>query len=320
MIIVKNENETVKCHHSVIKTQCNNFKGWSCYSGFDFLWINQQGDVYGNVCKNSGKYGNLYSNITLPSAPIVCPANSCYCASDIEIPKTSNGSLSKLPVDVAVVDSVQTATELAGIEKIGSNALFSINWNIGRRCNYDCSYCPSTVHDNFSPHLTFENFKRGFDSIYSQINLPRVKVTFTGGEPTLNPHYYDITSYCMSKGNVSVHTNTNGTAHEKKLLWLTDQGGTHISVHQEFVRFDRLYDKLLYIAENKQPSSTCILKMMLMPNSPKSSIDFISKVKQINAENFYINIEPLVDKANNNKMYDYTEQELRFIRTKEWIT
>ena len=73
----------------------------------------------------------------------------------------------------------------------------------------------------------------------------------------------------------------------------------------------------MYIANNKK-EGVCILKMMLLPNSPKSTIDFVSKVKEINTDNFYINIEPLVDKANNNKMYNYTEQELKFIRTKEW--
>lgn len=318
MIIVKSGHTVEQCHHSVIKTQGNNFEGWKCYSGFDFLWINRQGDVYGNVCKQSGKYGNLFDNVTLPSEPIVCPVKSCYCASDIEIPKTKNTALSIVDKNVPVVESIGKLDEVIGIEKLGDNALFSINWNIGKRCNYDCSYCPSTVHDNHSPHLTFEDFKKGFDIIYPQIKLPRVKVTFTGGEPTINPEYKDIVSYCVSKGNVSVHTNTNGTANADKLLWLTEQGGTHISVHQEFTNLNKLYDKLKYIADKKTPQSTCILKMMLMPGSDSNVIDFVTKVKDINASNFYINVEPLVDKSNNNKMYEYTDQELKFIRTKEW--
>jgi len=31
--------------------------------------------------------------------------------------------------------------------------IISITWFIGKRCNYDCSYCPSYTHDNFSPHI-----------------------------------------------------------------------------------------------------------------------------------------------------------------------
>ncbi len=31
--------------------------------------------------------------------------------------------------------------------------LLRIEWNLGRRCNYDCSYCGSDIHDRESPHL-----------------------------------------------------------------------------------------------------------------------------------------------------------------------
>ena len=36
---------------------------------------------------------------------------------------------------------------------------FMVTWDLGRRCNYDCSYCPVTRHDNFSPHATLEELK-----------------------------------------------------------------------------------------------------------------------------------------------------------------
>lgn len=319
MIIVKDNNTSVQTSHSVLKTQFNNFKGWNCYAGFDFLWINPYGSVYGNVCRQSGKYGNIYKEVILPTTPMICPVTNCYCASDIEIPKTIKHKLTITNTDVPYSNSITTADEIAGIEKIGNNALFSINWNIGKRCNYNCSYCPSTVHDNFSPHLTLETFKKGFDIIYPQIQLPRIKATFTGGEPTINPKYFDIVSYCVDKGNVAVHTNTNGTANKEKLLWLSEQGGIHISIHQEYTDYNKLYDKLLYIAQNKT-KGVCVVKLMLLPNSPKKVLDFISKLDSISAEEFYINIEPLVNKSNNNTIYDYTEQELHFIRTKTWIT
>ncbi len=29
----------------------------------------------------------------------------------------------------------------------------AITWFIGKRCNYDCSYCSSFTHDNYSPHI-----------------------------------------------------------------------------------------------------------------------------------------------------------------------
>jgi hypothetical protein len=35
--------------------------------------------------------------------------------------------------------------------------VFQVTWDTGRRCNYDCSYCPAHRHDNFSPHATLED-------------------------------------------------------------------------------------------------------------------------------------------------------------------
>jgi len=41
--------------------------------------------------------------------------------------------------------------------------VFQVTWDIGRRCNYDCSYCPAHRHDNFSPHATLEELIKNAD-------------------------------------------------------------------------------------------------------------------------------------------------------------
>ena len=37
-----------------------------------------------------------------------------------------------------------------------------VEWNLGKRCNYDCSYCPSSIHDNTSAHTDIEVLKATF--------------------------------------------------------------------------------------------------------------------------------------------------------------
>ena len=34
-----------------------------------------------------------------------------------------------------------------------------IEWNLSKRCNYDCSYCPPEIHDHSSPHTDIEILK-----------------------------------------------------------------------------------------------------------------------------------------------------------------
>ena len=69
-------------------------------------------------------------------------------------------------------------------------------WDVGRRCNYDCTYCPPHRHDNFSPHADIETLKKTGQFIfdYAELLFPykknkRLNINFTGGEPTNNPNF-----------------------------------------------------------------------------------------------------------------------------------
>lgn len=102
---------------------------------------------------------------------------------------------------------------------------FVITWDLGRRCNFDCSYCPPHRHDNFSPHATLEELKNTADFLFEYIELISIYrigkdflVSFTGGEPTVNPNFIKFSSYIKekynnkykSKFNLSLDLTTNG--------------------------------------------------------------------------------------------------------------
>ena len=80
--------------------------------------------------------------------------------------------------------------------------VFQVTWDLGRRCNYDCSYCPSHRHDNFSPHASLETLKANVDFLYKYIDLymnhrhfKETSISFTGGEPTVNPNFIPFIKY-----------------------------------------------------------------------------------------------------------------------------
>ncbi len=80
--------------------------------------------------------------------------------------------------------------------------VFQVTWDLGRRCNYDCSYCPSHRHDNFSPHASLETLKENVDFLYKYIDLymnhryfKETSISFTGGEPTVNPNFIPFIKY-----------------------------------------------------------------------------------------------------------------------------
>ena len=84
-----------------------------------------------------------------------------------------------------------------------------VEWNLGKRCNYDCSYCPSSIHDNTSPHTDIEILKSAVDKLVA-LGKP-IRLSFTGGEPTVHPKFKELLQYCKHVGVYWISVTTNGT-------------------------------------------------------------------------------------------------------------
>jgi len=84
-----------------------------------------------------------------------------------------------------------------------------VEWNLGKRCNYDCSYCPSSIHDNTSPHQPWTNLQSTVDHLIT-LGKP-IRLSFTGGEPTVHPQFRELLKYCKHVGVSWISVTTNGT-------------------------------------------------------------------------------------------------------------
>jgi len=84
-----------------------------------------------------------------------------------------------------------------------------VEWNLGKRCNYDCSYCPSSIHDNSSPHTDIEILKATVDKLIT-LGKP-IRLSFTGGEPCVHPKFLELVKYCKHVGITWISVTTNGT-------------------------------------------------------------------------------------------------------------
>jgi MoaA/NifB/PqqE/SkfB family radical SAM enzyme len=84
-----------------------------------------------------------------------------------------------------------------------------VEWNLGKRCNYDCSYCPSSIHDNSSPHTDIEILKATVDKLII-LGKP-IRLSFTGGEPCVHPKFLELIKYCKHVGVTWISVTTNGT-------------------------------------------------------------------------------------------------------------
>lgn len=78
-----------------------------------------------------------------------------------------------------------------------------IDWMLGNRCNYACSYCPSGLHDGSLGWQPAEDVERMIDRLVAHYHdgLGRtVWIQFTGGEPTLNPQLPRILAHARDRG------------------------------------------------------------------------------------------------------------------------
>jgi len=86
IIVYDDGTEEENTHESILITEKNNFFGWSCDAGLDYISIKGTGDVYAGDCKVK-HLGNIYSNFSLPNKPVTCKFTRCTCAGDIQTSK-----------------------------------------------------------------------------------------------------------------------------------------------------------------------------------------------------------------------------------------
>ena len=164
---------------------------------------------------------------------------------------------------------------VASYFRFNPTGAFSVDWYIGKRCNFDCSYCVEYLHDYTSPHVPYENMIKLVDLIYEN-HKDNVLWSLTGGEPTIHPKFLDLCKYIKNKGSRYTSVTTNGSRtldYHKQLFEYVD--GITLSFHFEFMahRIDEYIDKCIKLEdwrnelnsklELHSPKKTLILRFMI---------------------------------------------------------
>jgi MoaA/NifB/PqqE/SkfB family radical SAM enzyme len=112
---------------------------------------------------------------------------------------------------------------------------FMVTWDTGRRCNFDCTYCEATRHDNKSAPHSYEELLKTFKFVQKYTGEQLVNINFTGGEPTVNPAFWTLAEYIKNNDSrFRLSLTTNGAWHpkntEKIAQWFE---GVTVSYHAE---------------------------------------------------------------------------------------
>ena len=116
-------------------------------------------------------------------------------------------------------------------------------WDLGRRCTYACSYCPPHRKNNWSNLASFDELVTTANNLerYSEIyNTKRnerfnVALSFTGGEPTVNPALFEFLEYLKDNyPHWQRNLTTNGFYNRRRLNTVMQSTNyTTVSYHCE---------------------------------------------------------------------------------------
>ena len=154
------------------------------------------------------------------------------------------------------------------IEIFPTDKTFSITWELGRRCNYDCMYCSPMWHNDTDKHKSLDELKANWESIYNQASARNLKfkISFTGGEVTGNKAFYPFVKWLRENYGHTIKQillTTNGSATYNYYLKLFDVvDNISFSTHSEHINEKKFFDTVIKLHKNIAPEKFIHVNIM----------------------------------------------------------
>lgn len=229
MQILYHPDDTIsKINTPQLKSLSINFLNWYCPI-HRYVWLmRHDGTLKSGTCGqnviHNEKYPFWSNRSPIKTTNNFCKANrgACSCGSDLDSPKAISKKIYKEFVkkirtvgwDVEKSLSDYDGKKIIAIGRLNKilDRTAEIHMDIGKKCNFDCSYCPSGVHDNFSPFMSLETINNGLNIIEKHSGIISNKTgVITGGEPTLFKELPELLQLLKEKNFNKIKINTNGT-------------------------------------------------------------------------------------------------------------
>jgi len=295
-IIALTEDRRIVRSNSADLKKIGQWKDWYCDIGKVLVCLNQiKKIIYFSECGNQGT---------------TCTKSQCWCGADIEIPKAiDEKTLEEFRNIFIEYDKTVNIKHWNGTDKIIAvaaadlllNNSLHVDWTITKKCNYDCSYCPPSVHDNFSPYPSFLDCKSFFESALLNNNLKLsdykfIRVTLTGGEPTIMKEFSELIDWLKEFSEPNIVTNFTSSL-EDLISWHR-YSRYMITMHHEY-NTEKKTEKLLRFLNETPYRNFVGIKYFVNDESYKEVSNILKKIDEHHKWT-KIRIYPLIDKTNSN--------------------
>lgn len=201
--------------------------------------------------------------------------------------------------------------------------VFYVHWNLGKRCNYDCSYCADSLHDFTSPHRSLDNLISIAEKMKTNLPNKKIRIWFTGGEPTVNPNFLNFCKWLMADGNFFVGLNTNGSRTKEYFTELMQTINViQFSSHFEYVKFDKFMPVIKAASDTaKQYEGKSVsLNLMMEPEHWDAAVRMVKYCIEHDIEYHLKRIRPKDNFTSIDRQYSpvYTEDQIKFLVDNEY--
>ena len=213
-----------------------------------------------------------------------------------------------------------------------------IEWNLGKRCNYDCSYCGSDIHDRESQHLSLDVIEKTVKQIadVARTQGKECRISLTGGEPFVHPKIIDILKIIKNNGINKISVTTNGSVPLQKYIDSLPYITYYIfSYHFEFAYHDKIINTIVELNKlvKERKNQNLHTHLMYLPGKMAEANEIIDIMNENDVHWVIRRIRPRLDpetktwavpglsglKTSHGKCKDdyYTQEELDFMLNKK---
>ncbi len=321
VLVDKNFNYARHTVESVLSKKLSFWRNWNCSIGIQHLYVDYDGNVFRGTCREGGVLGNVYddSNMSIGKNWIVCEKHICSCGADMAAPKVKNESDIVKFFDNGKIKEFnlnqETAITLPEMVYSTNQYYKNITWAVGRRCNFDCWYCPESDHNNYEEHKNYDTLMSAYSVLNSHwIKNEPTKFSLLGGELTVYKDYLPFVKKLREDGHRSI-TTTNGTRDPDYHAELAQVSDICFSLHLKYVQsmgIEKFLKNIDSAIKNKNDNFIRV-RIMVDPGNLEYAKEVHSTILEKFSNKCLIAVKPVHD--SNGKLFaSYTPKEIFWIQ------
>ncbi|MBM3778908.1 MAG: radical SAM protein [Acidimicrobiia bacterium] len=153
--------------------------------------------------------------------------------------------------------------------------------DLTNRCNMMCDPCFMDANQvGFVHELTWEDIKQVLDNAITIKPRRQMSVQFSGGEPTMSPHFLDAVRYARKVGYSSVQAATNGIEFAKSFEFARE--AAEAGLRYAYLQFDGIGNAA---NSHRRVGNLFDVKLRAIENLHKAGVDIVPVITIVNGVN-----------------------------------